>query len=110
MTADELSQRWFGAPSVAELSIVEVTYDYAVFELDGDVAREILAKGCGLDLYPEFFPPGHDTRTRLAKIAVHVVCLEMSRFDLYVARSYAAYLGDWLRDAAVEFAHDKPND
>jgi heterotetrameric sarcosine oxidase gamma subunit len=104
VTAAELCRRWSAEPAAAEFSLVDVTYDYAVFELGGGAAREILAKGCGLDLHPERFPPGDSTRTRLAKIAVHVACRESNRFELYVARSYAVYLSDWLRDAAVEFA------
>ena len=106
VTADELCRRWSAESAAPALSIVDVTCDYTVFELGGGVAREILAKGCGLDLHPERFPPGYGTRTRLAKIAAHVVCRDSNRFELYVARSYAAYLGDWLRDAAVEFVKD----
>jgi len=100
VTAAELSQRWSGEPSAPELSIVDVTHEYAVLELDGSAAREILAKGCGLDLHPERFPPGSDTRTRLAKIAVHIACRATQHFLLYVTRSYANYLAEWLEDAA----------
>ena len=104
VTAAELCRHWSAESAARELSIVDVTYDYAVFELDGGAARELLAKGCGLDLHPERFPPGSNTRTRLAKIAVHIVCQSTQHFFLYVTRSYANYLGEWLRDAAVEFA------
>jgi heterotetrameric sarcosine oxidase gamma subunit len=104
LTAAELRERWADDPSTTQLAIVDVTYDFVVLELAGGAAREVLAKGCGLDLHPERLPPGQCTRTRLAKIAVLIDCLEQSRFELYASRSYATYLRGWLEDAAVEFA------
>jgi sarcosine oxidase subunit gamma len=67
-------------------------------------ARELLSKGCGLDLHPRFFAPDQCARTRFAQIPVVIDCLNgPSRFELYVARSHLSYLHSWLVDAAAEF-------
>jgi sarcosine oxidase subunit gamma len=86
------------------LVLVDMSEGLAVLEVQGTASRELLAKGCGLDLHPRRFPVGHCARTRFAQIAGVIDCLgEPSRFELFVVRSYADYLHAWLRDAAVEF-------
>lgn len=58
----------------------------------------------GLDLHPEHFPADRCTRTRFAQLPAIVHCTDPKpRFDLYVGRSYFAYLQSWLSDAALEF-------
>lgn len=87
------------------LLIVDLSDGLAALEVRGSAVRELLSKGCGLDLHPRSFPAGRCARTRFAQISVVIVCLDESpRFELYVARSYSHYLQSWLGDAAVEFA------
>ena len=84
---------------------VDQTHGLAPIEVRGHFAREVLSKGCGLDLHPRAFPVGRCARTRLAQIPVVIDCIdEAPRFTLYVARSYVTYLRSWLLDAAAEFA------
>lgn len=86
------------------LTLVDLTDGLAGLEVQGSAAREVLSKGCGLDLHPRSFPTGRCARTRFAQIPVVVDCLdEPPRFELYVARSYFSYLRLWLIDAAAEF-------
>jgi sarcosine oxidase subunit gamma len=86
------------------LALVDVTDGLAVLRIQGPAAREVLAKGCGLDLHARAFRAGQCARTRFAQIPVIVDCLgEPPRFELYVARSYLSYLQSWLIDAAGEF-------
>jgi sarcosine oxidase subunit gamma len=66
--------------------------------------RELLAKGCSLDLHPPLFPPGRSARTRFAGMPVIIRCTGTSRFELIVMQSYAEYLLSWLEDAAIEFS------
>ena len=75
-----------------------------VLRVEGPVARELLVRGCGLDLHPEQFPVGRCTRTRFAQLPVLIHCTETKPgFDLYVGRSYFAWLKTWVEDAAVAF-------
>jgi sarcosine oxidase subunit gamma len=75
----------------------------ACIEICGTETRELLAKGCALDLHPSVFPPGRSARTRFASMPVIVRCIAPSTFHCIVSLSYRDYLHSWLLDAAVEF-------
>lgn len=84
--------------------LVDMTEGLGVFEVSGSMAREVLSKGCGLDLDPHSFPVGRCARTRLAQMTVIIDHPnDAPGFDLYVARSYLRSLAEWLEDAAIEF-------
>ena len=78
------------------------------FALAGPSARDVLAKGCPLDLHPQSFTPGSAAQTLLAKadVLLHLRADDPHAgptFDLYVARSFATYLWSWLADAGLEY-------
>jgi sarcosine oxidase subunit gamma len=72
-------------------------------QISGPEVRDLLAKGCSLDLHPPLFPPGCAARTRFAGMPVIVCCTGTSAFELIVTRSYTDYLLSWLADAELEF-------
>lgn len=104
-TASHLREHFEPDLSRQGLALVDLTDGLAVIDVRGPTAREILSKGCGLDMHPRSFPPGRCARTRFAQIAVVIECLDDGRlrFELTVARSYLHYLHSWLADAAAEF-------
>lgn len=77
---------------------------FAQMRLTGDAARDVLAKGCTLDLHPQSFLTGHCAQTLLAKAGV-LLAFEDDRpaFSLIVRRSFAEYLALWLAHAGEEF-------
>ena len=77
-------------------------------QISGPEVRDLLAKGCSLDLHPPLFPPGRVARTRFAGMPVIVWCTGTSAFDLIVTRSYTDYLLSWLADAELEFEATAP--
>jgi sarcosine oxidase subunit gamma len=85
------------------ISAVNLSDALSILRMQGRVAREVLSKGCGLDLHPHTFPAGRCARTRFAGLAVTLDCVQPERFELYVARSYSSYLHAWLLDAGAEF-------
>lgn len=86
------------------LALVDLTDGLAGLDVRGCAAREVLSKGCGLDLHPRGFPAQWCARTRFAQIPLVIECLDSPpRFELHVARSYFHYLHTWLIDAAAEF-------
>ena len=90
--------------SAQNLVAVDLTSGLASFHVNGPVARHLLSKGCGLDFHPRSFPAQRCARTRFAQLATVIECREdPSQFELHVGRSYAAFLRDWLLDAAREF-------
>jgi len=72
-------------------------------EIEGSEIRDLLAKGCSLDLHPPLFPPGRSARTRFAGIPVIVRCTSTSKFELVVTQSYVDFFLSWLEDAELEF-------
>ncbi|MEE8173212.1 MAG: sarcosine oxidase subunit gamma family protein [Alphaproteobacteria bacterium] len=75
-----------------------------VLTLSGPRAREVLEKGCSLDLHPRAFQAGHCAQTRLARAAILLHQTDDAPvYDIHVAWSFAAYLWVWLEDAAAEF-------
>jgi len=81
----------------------DVTDARAVLRLTGPCARSILAKGCPLDLHPRVFAPGQVAQSLLARVPVILLPLDEAGYDLFVPRSYASFLWDWLLDAGAEF-------
>jgi sarcosine oxidase subunit gamma len=66
------------------------------FSLKGPAARMMLAMGCGIDMHGSAFKPGQCVRTYFAHVVLFIVAVEDNNFDLYVDRSHARYLNDWL--------------
>ncbi len=85
-------------------AVTEVSESRAVIGLTGANAREVLMKGCALDLHPRAFRAGRCAQTLLARAGVilHQTGNEPA-YDIYVARSFADYLWTWLEDAAGEY-------
>ena len=85
-------------------SVADVTGGQIVITLSGPSARDVLAKGCPLDLHPAVFGPGDCAQTLLAKANVTIRCVDDSpSFELIVRRSFAEYTALWLHDAAMEY-------
>jgi sarcosine oxidase subunit gamma len=81
---------------------VDVSDMRAILRLEGDGIREVLLKGCSLDLLLDDYPPGAVRRLRFAEIAGLLHVLEEDVIDLYVFRSYAEYAWDFLCAAAAQ--------
>jgi sarcosine oxidase subunit gamma len=85
-------------------SVNDVSGGQTVIGVGGDRARDVLAKGCTLDMHPRVFGPGRCAQTLVAKAAVVVRQIDESpSFDLIVRRSFADYLARWLEDAGQEY-------
>jgi sarcosine oxidase subunit gamma len=101
---DVLLERLRAALAGCHAALTDVSDLYASFEVVGPSSRDLLAKGCALDLHPRVFQAGHCAATALASVRVTLRQLDAApRFQLLVEHSYAQYLWDWLTDAAVEF-------
>ncbi len=85
-------------------AVTEVGESRTCIRVSGPHARDLIAKGCPLDLHPKVFATGHCAQGMLAKagILLHQVSDEPA-YDIYVLRSFAEYLWHWLEDAAQEY-------
>jgi len=81
--------------------VTDVSSGYASIEIGGAGARDLLAKGCTIDLHPRAFGVGRSAQTLLAKASVMILQTgEVPTFQITVRRSFAMYLWQWLADAA----------
>uniref|UniRef100_A0A2A4Z5Y9 Sarcosine oxidase subunit gamma n=1 Tax=OCS116 cluster bacterium TaxID=2030921 RepID=A0A2A4Z5Y9_9PROT len=76
---------------------------YIVFEINGDQAQNLLAKGCELDLSISNFKQNSCARTLLAHLNVVIWRETDDGFKLLIDASFAAHLWLWLEGAALEF-------
>jgi sarcosine oxidase, subunit gamma len=81
---------------------VDVSANRTTIEVTGPHARDILEKGCTLDLHPRAFAAGHCAQTVLARSQV-ILWQRTDAYHLLVRDSFARYLADWLVDAAREY-------
>ena len=85
--------------------VVDVSAQRITLRLTGSRARDVLAKGCSIDLHPRGFGRGSSAQTPLGQAGVVLLALSGSGDDyaVLVRSSFAGYLADWLADAALEF-------
>ncbi len=75
-----------------------------MFKLEGDAAREVLAKGAPVDLARGQFGVGDLRRTRISHIAAAFWQSDEGPdvFEIICFRSYATYLWEWLEESSRE--------
>jgi sarcosine oxidase subunit gamma len=79
-------------------SIMDVSANRVALEVSGPRVKEILSKGCALDLHERSWRPGMCAQTMLA--GAQVILNERSdTTGILVRPSFADYLVDWLIDA-----------
>lgn len=91
-------QRELGrALSASPHSLNDVSGGLTCLSLEGGAARELLSRGCTLDLHPTRFGAGDCAQTGLARAAVLLVGNgDPARVEIIVRRSFAAYVVRWL--------------
>ena len=78
-----------------------------VLRVSGPRSRDVLAKGCPIDLHPRAFAPGDAALTVIAHIGVHIWQFDAApTYDVAVFRSMAASFWSWFEVAAAEFGCD----
>jgi heterotetrameric sarcosine oxidase gamma subunit len=86
--------------------VIDQTHGRTVLRLAGPRARDVLAKGCRLDLHPRAWPVGSCAQTPIAQVAVLIHHADDApSFDLYLASGYAVSLLEWLTGSAAEFGY-----
>jgi heterotetrameric sarcosine oxidase gamma subunit len=87
-------------------AVVDQSHGRVVLRLSGVRARDVLAKGCRLDLHSRVFRPGTCAQTVIAQVGVLLHQLdEAPTYDLYVSAGYAADFLAWLTTSATEFGY-----
>ncbi|MFE5890020.1 sarcosine oxidase subunit gamma [Streptomyces sp. NPDC056462] len=85
-------------------SVVDVSANRTTLELSGPTARQVLEKGCALDLHPRAFGPGRALSTTVGPVAVLLWQVDDEpTYRILPRSSFADYLARWLIDAMSEY-------
>jgi sarcosine oxidase subunit gamma len=84
--------------------VVDQSAHRTTIDVHGPLARDLLAKGCSLDLHPSVLTPDRCAQVLLARASVILLPHESGAgLRLLVRSSFAGYVADWLLDACVEY-------
>ncbi|NPT56528.1 sarcosine oxidase subunit gamma [Paraburkholderia elongata] len=81
-------------------SAVDIGSGYTVLEISGTRTREVLVRGCPLDLHPKLFGEGQCAQTHYFKASMTLLPTGADSFDIVVRRSFADYFVKIMLDAA----------
>jgi len=82
-------------------ALVDLSHAHVALSVAGPQAADAINRGSALDLSPGAFPPGAATRTLLGKAEIILSrWAEIAAFEVECARSFAAYVREFLSTAA----------
>jgi sarcosine oxidase subunit gamma len=81
-------------------SAVDIGSGYTVLEISGTRTREVLSRGCPLDLHPKLFGEGQCAQSHYFKASMTLLPTGAGSFDIVVRRSFADYFVKIMLDAA----------
>ena len=81
-------------------SVTNVTDQFTIFNLSGTNVFKILSKSCSFNFETDSFTSNKVIQTILNHIDVTIHKKSEKDVDLYVRRSFAKHLWDWLKDSA----------
>ncbi len=99
-----LAERLNAALAGEHALVLDVSDARAVFRIEGEAAREVIAKGAPVDLAATAFGPGDFRRTRLGQIAAAIWMPQEDRIDLMCFRSVGDHVAQWIETAARDGA------
>ena len=74
--------------------------------ITGAAARDVLCRGIAIDLHPAVFLQGHSAQTGLHHCGIFLERVADDGYEIFVPRSYAVSIWEWLIDAALPFGYD----
>jgi sarcosine oxidase subunit gamma len=86
-------------------TVTDVSAQRTTLDLTGPLTRDILARGCAVDLHPRAAPAGTCVQTLLARTGVVLQVRDdtATAVRLLVRASFAPHLAAWLVDACAEY-------
>ena len=98
----DLVQRLETAIPADDAAVTDLSHGRTILVLEGEAAAPVLSKSVMLDLDFSAFPPGRAAETAIHHIDVMIHRLAETRFEIWVLRSFAEALAEWLLDAGLE--------
>jgi sarcosine oxidase subunit gamma len=105
LTGPELEARLRDTVAPHGGAAVDVSGQRTTLRLRGSRSRDVLSKGCAIDLHPSVFGGEAAAQTTLGRAVVILLAVDGGGADyrILVRSSFARYLADWLLDAAEEY-------
>lgn len=102
--AADLARKLTAALAGIHSLVCDVSDARAIIRLEGDCVRGVISKGTSVDYTDGSYPAGSVRRLRYAEVAAaaHVVSGSPDVVDLYVFRSYADYVWEYVLKTAKE--------
>ena len=85
---------------------VDLSSGLVALHLAGPAVREVLARGCRLDLDPSMFPPGRAAATIMAQVSAMLVATRAGVL-LLTPSSTARHFAEWLEHTAAPFGCER---
>jgi sarcosine oxidase subunit gamma len=86
------------------VSVNDISSGQTIIRLRGARARDLLSKGCPIDLHPRAFGPGQCAQSHIAKSNALIIQVDDEpTYDVVVRRSFADYLARWLFHSGMEY-------
>lgn len=99
--APDLVARFSAALIVADATVADISHGRTILLLEGETAAGLLQSCVQVDLDPNVFRPGRVAQTMIHHIDVLIVRQTETSFQLWVLRSFAQSLAEWLLDAGL---------
>jgi sarcosine oxidase subunit gamma len=97
--AAEAEQALEGLPG----QVVDLSGNRTLLQLSGPMARDVLEKGCHVDVHPRQFPVGAVASTALGPVQVILHRSAEDSYRIYPRSSFAEYMARWLIDSMREY-------
>ena len=81
-------------------SAVDIGSGWTVLEISGEKVRDVIARGCPLDLHPRVLAPGQCAQSHYFKASIVLVPVADDTYEIVVRRSFADYFIRIMLDAA----------
>ncbi|MBO88999.1 MAG: hypothetical protein CMP14_05715 [Rickettsiales bacterium] len=107
-TADDrdLISRFDGCVTDEEAMLLELSDSRTILRIKGGAARRVLMKGVAVDLHTSVFPMQAIAHTMVEHAGVLLHRVGPEAFELYVPRSYAVNIWQWLTKSSAEFGYE----
>lgn len=80
---------------------VDIGSGYTVLRIQGTAVRDVLSRGCPLDLHPRLFTVGQCAQSYYFKAGITLLPIADDAFELVIRRSFADYFVKIMLDAAA---------
>jgi heterotetrameric sarcosine oxidase gamma subunit len=100
--AAELPQKFEAAFPSSDAAVSDISHGRVILRLEGEAAAPVLSTSVALDLDASVFPAGRVVQTMIHHIDVVIHRRSETHFELWVLRSFAESLAEWLLDQSLE--------